>query len=292
MRHPLGICLPVAWLLCMVTGAPARAAEPDEKTQCIGASDEGQQLRDDGYYKRARESFARCSRMTCPAIVRQECAQWLVDLEARAPTVVFDAKDDKGNDLVNVKVTVDDTVLTDKLDGLPTAIDGGAHVLRFESDGFAPVEERVVLVAGEKNRVVQVRFVASPATSPPPPPEPNAMAEAAPLSRVPSAAWIFAGLAVASFASETYFGLSGLGQYNRDTGTGPNSCAGHCPASEKSSIQTQFAIADVSLGVGVVSAGLAVYFFLRPRPSATPPATAIDVSGRPGGGVATLTGRF
>jgi hypothetical protein len=99
-------------------GASARAAgDGDEKAQCISASEQGQQLRDDGAYLRAGESFARCSRESCPALVKHDCVEWRLDLEERVPTVVFGASDPQGNDLVDVKVTMDGVPLLARLDG-------------------------------------------------------------------------------------------------------------------------------------------------------------------------------
>jgi hypothetical protein len=270
----------------------ARAADPEEKTQCINASDEGQQLRDDGKYKLAREAFVRCARGTCPSLVSHDCAQWLVDVDTRSPTVVVDAKDDKGNDLVDVKVDVDGAEFIAKLDGLPRPVDPGERVFRYETAGFPPVEEHVVIRTGEKNRVLKVRFAldqSPPATAPGP--ETSESLHAGP---PPLAAWVFAGVAAAALVSETYFGLSGLSQRSQDLGPPPGGCAGHCAPSEKSSIQTKFAIADVSLGVGIVSAGLAAYFFLRPRPQPVRalPGAAVDFTPRPGGGLATVSGHF
>jgi hypothetical protein len=287
MRYLARVCLPAVVLASALVSISALAGDPDEKTQCIGASDQGQQLRDDGKFKLAHEAFTRCSRGTCPSIVRQECAQWLVDLDAKSPTVVIAATDDKGNDLVDVKVTVDGAELAAKLDGLPIAVDGGDHVFRYEAPGLPPVEEPVAIRAGEKNRVLKVQFV----TSAPPPTAPTPAPEAPHSSPPPLGAWVFSSIALAAFASETYFGLAGLGQYNSDKG--PSGCRGHCSSSEKSSIQTQFAIADASLAVGVVSACFAAYFFLRPRePNPTPAAAAVDFAPRPGGGVASVSGHF
>ncbi len=291
MRDQARALVSAALLAGLFSISRANAADPDEKTQCIAASDQGQQLRDDGKFKLAREAFTRCSRATCPGIVRQECGQWLVDLDAKTPTVVIDATDDKGNDLVSVKLSVDGTDVVAKLDGLPLAVDGGEHVFHYDAAGFAPVEEHVVIRSGEKNRVLKVRFVSSaPSAGPVAPAAPSGTPHAG--GGIPLGAWIFTGVAVAAFASETYFGLAGTNQYNQDKGTGPGSCAPHCKSSEVGSIRTQFAIADVSLGVGVVSACFAAYFFLGPRPASQPPPAAFDFTPRPGGGVATMSGRF
>ncbi len=285
------------FILCGSVSVGAQAADGDEKTQCISASDQGQQLRDEGKYKLAREAFARCARASCPAIVGRDCSAWLFELEARAPTVVFDAKDDKGGDLSDVKVTVDGAPLVARISGLPSALDPGDHVLRYRGrPGFAPVEDHVVIHAGEKNRVLRVRFASAPAPAPTPAGLPHAaplepaIAPPAPKTRaIPVAVWAFGGAAVAAFATEAYFGIAGLGQRNNDM-SGPDKCAPQCASSERSSIQTKFAIADVSLGAGVVSASLAAYFFFRGRHSA--PEAGLDIAPQPHGAVATWGGRF
>jgi hypothetical protein len=282
--------------------ARADAASDSEKEQCITAADQGQQLRDDNKYRLARDAFSRCARETCPVVVKRECGQWLHELDERSPTVVLGAQDGKGNDLTDVKVTVDDAPFASTLDGKPALVDPGEHLFRYEAAGLPPIEEHVVIKAGEKNHVLKVQFRELP-PSPTPidtPPAP----EIGLLSTIPPAVWVFGGVAIAAFASEAYFGLSGLGDRSSDLGTG--GCAPHCPSSEKSSIQTKFVLADVSLGVGLVSAGLATYFFIASRrPTATDStspamsgrrqhlaATVIDFAPRPGGGVAIVGGRF
>ena len=76
MRQLARLCLSGTLLARALSPVPARAADGrDEKTQCISASDEGQQLRDDGKFKLAGDAFARCARPTCPGVVRRECAQ-------------------------------------------------------------------------------------------------------------------------------------------------------------------------------------------------------------------------
>ena len=293
---------------CLVTFShEALADEASEKAACISASDEGQQLRDDGRYTRAREAFERCARESCPVLLRVDCVHWLLDLDQSSASVVINAKDDKGNDLVDVTVTVDGQPFASKLDGKPLAVDPGAHMFHYEAAGFAPMEEHAVIHAAEKNRVLNVRFPVALASSRPPPieaapvpgpdearvaippPAPDTVpAHAAPTDpRLPG--WVFAGVSVVAFASEAYFGLTGLSQ--RSTDLGPAGCATEkdCPSSEKSSIQTKFAVADVSLGVGLVSAGLAAYFFFRPLDK---PAVAIDLTPRPGGWTASISGSF
>ena len=288
-RSTISLLLSAA-ALCVLVTDPARGADADEKEQCINASDQGQQLRDDGKYRLARDAFLRCSRSTCPAIVSHNCAQWLIDVDGRSPTIVIAAKDENGNDLVDVKVTSDGTELAAKLNGMPLPIDPGEHAMHYETAGFPPIDDHVVIRTGEKNRVLKVRFALEKLAEQPAPAAPTTPPAPEPSRGVPLATWVFGGVAVAAFASEAYFGITGVSQYNGDTGDGK--CAPHCGQSEVSSVQTKFLAADVSLGVGLVSAGLATYFFLRPRESKPAADTAIDFAPHAGGGVATVSGHF
>jgi hypothetical protein len=272
----------------------------DDKQQCLAASDQGQQLRDDGKYQRAREAFAACARNACPALVRRDCMKWLADLEQASPSIVVGAKDDKGGDLVDVTVLVDGVPLVTKLDGKPTPVDPGAHVLRFETTGYPRVEQHVIVRAGEKSRLLVVQFgtpapPATPATSPAPA-APHASAATGDSDRTPqgtrTSAWVFGGLAVVAFGTEAYFGLSGLSDRSR---LKSQACAqtASCPESSVDSIRTKFTVADIGLGVGIASAAISAYLFLAP-PSETAPshAAAVDVVPVPGGAAMSVAGRF
>ncbi|MDP9035081.1 MAG: hypothetical protein M3O50_09760 [Myxococcota bacterium] len=131
-------------------GAPA----PGTKEACLTAADEGQSLRDDGKHMLAREQFLGCAREVCPRIVRDQCTEWLRQLDESTPTVVFGAKDDHGNDVTSARVTADGKLITDHLDGKPFAMDPGPHDIVFERPGSQPVTVHVVLRTGEKNRDV------------------------------------------------------------------------------------------------------------------------------------------
>jgi hypothetical protein len=136
---------------CVIGSCPARA---DDKAQCLAASEQGQNQRDDGHYRAARESFLSCSREVCPKVVAQSCTRWLNELDQQAPTIVLAAKDALGNDLTEVRVSLDGATIATRLDGTPIQADAGEHVVRFEREGSTSVELKVVLRAGEKARVL------------------------------------------------------------------------------------------------------------------------------------------
>jgi hypothetical protein len=155
LRFPAGVFLAaLSWPgLAHAEGGTAT------KDACLAAADQGQNQRDDGLYLSARESFATCARDVCPNVIAQSCTRWLREVEENTPTVVLGAKDERGNDLTDVTVSFDFEPLATTLDGKPVPIDAGQHVLRFERQGSVPVEQKLVLRAGEKARVVTVTLL-------------------------------------------------------------------------------------------------------------------------------------
>jgi hypothetical protein len=286
-------------LATLLAFAPTKA-RADEKQRCIAASEQGQELRDSGNYTRAREQFASCARASCPAIVRRDCAHWQADLEDSWPSLVVSAKDGSGNDLVDVRVLLDGAPLLAKLSGQATRIDPGEHVLRCEAQGYTPVEEHIVVRAGEKNRMVQVQLGpaqgAAPAagatdrTAAPGARDAGEESRAAGTRR--TSAIVFGAIALTAFASEAYFGLTGLSDRSALMSS---SCAqtATCSPSSVDSIRTKFTVADISLGVGLASAALATYLYLTS--SAGEPAARsarVDLTPLQGGASATIAGRF
>jgi hypothetical protein len=267
----------------------ARAAELEEKKACVAAADQGQVLRDEGKFRPAREAFMRCAQKTCPELVSADCSEWLVDLEQRSPSVIVSATDGEGNALTRVQVTVDGELLTEQLDGKLLIIDIGEHVVRYEAAGFESVEQRITIAPSDKRRALRVRLMAKRAAvaARPAAEAPEADGDGRP---IPLPAWIFGGTALAAFASATYFGLNGVAQ--RSEALAADGCAPNCPASEKSSISRKFLVADISLGVGLVSAGLATYFLLRPRESPPSAAATITFAPQKSGGVALFRSHF
>ncbi len=271
-----------------VLAAPA-VASADDVAACVKASEQGQQLRDDGRYKRAREQFALCSRDVCPGIVRKDCTEWLGALDQSMPSVVISAKDASGRDLTDVKVTVDGQPFLDKLDGKPVALDPGEHILHYEAAGVALADDRVVMHAGEKNRQVMVR-IGAPAPAPTPAtPEGPAKSSS---GGIPTAAIVVGAIGVVAIGSFAFFGITGKSEISELR----NTCAPNCEQSRVDSARSKLIVADISLGVGVVALGVATWMFLAnskaPSQVTTTGFNHLDVRAIPGGGVAEIGARF
>lgn len=273
---------PLPLLLAIVLATAPVAAAIDKKA-CIASSEKAQQLRADGHLTAAREELLQCAREACPAVVRKDCARWLGEIEDALPSVVLAARDAGGHDVTSAKVWVDGKVFAEKLDGKAQTLDPGTHVFRFEADGHPTVEETVLVREGEKNRTITVTFPA-----PPQPDKPaDGAAAVAPKASPSPAAWVLGGVGVVALGGFAYFGLSGRSRASdlRDT------CAPACPSGDVDDVRNRLLLADVSLGVAVVSFGVATWLFLSPR-SEAPPAHAVGVQPMLGGGAVHWVGRF
>ena len=175
-HRPSRACLALLAAHLVGLSSPGRA-QADEKQACLAASDKGQQLKLDGKLRAAKEQLILCARSECPALVRQDCAQWTSEVMAALPSVVIGARDWQGHDVLAVKVVVDGTLLTDTLDGKPLPVDPGVHKFHYEATATgAAVEDQVLVREGEKNRALTVTFPAPPgAVADASPPTPTAM---------------------------------------------------------------------------------------------------------------------
>jgi hypothetical protein len=282
---------------------PLTKARADEKQRCIAASEQGQELRDSGKYRLAREAFGACARSSCPSLVRRDCGNWQAELEESWPSLIVAANDGTGNDLVDVRVLLDGAPLLTKLDGQPARIDPGEHVLRCEADGYRAAEERVVVRAGEKGRVVRLQLVplrAAPATIAAGDRAPAAPSGASGESTNAAgtkrtSAYVFGAISLTAFVSEAYFGLTGISDRNALMAS-PCAQSATCSPGSVDSIRTKFTVADISLGVGLASAALATYLYLTSARSEPKDPSAhsalVDFTPLSGGGAATMTRRW
>lgn len=263
-----------------------------EKEECVAASESAQKLRTQKKLRAARKELITCAQESCPGVVKKDCVAWLAEIEEALPTVVINAKDASGNDLTDVRVSIDGEPFVSKLDGTATPIDPGPHTIRYEVDGSEPVETKVLIREGERNRTLTVTIGSKPAPPPPPPaptPAPIAPTKAdTGSSKIPTATWVFGAVSLVSFAGFAYFGLSGRADKRELLDT----CAPYCNKDDEQPARTKFILADVSLGVGLVSLGLATVFLVTAKDEPKNSAMRVDVMPLASGGAAMFTGSF
>lgn len=285
-------CAVVAALALAVVSRGARAE--DVKKQCAAAYEQAQVLRKERKLQKAEEQLEICSQKACPLFVRKGCAQWSKEVLASIPTVVFEVRDASGKPLENARVLVDGKVLKDPIDAAEVAMDPGDHVLRYEVPGADPIEQGVSIREGEKARKLSILFDTTAPVAPPPPPPGAGSSEG---GGPPVLGFVLGGVGVLGVGAFVTLGVLGKSQRDdlRDT------CAPSCSEDDVSSVRTKLILADVSLGVGVVSLGVATYLFIassasKPQPAAPVEAEKarlwLDVAPRAGGGSLMLTGAF
>ncbi|MDB4937584.1 MAG: hypothetical protein JWP87_4556 [Labilithrix sp.] len=248
-----------AWIA--VAASPSHAADPTVQ-ECLSSSDRATALRSEGRYRDARKSFLACVAESCPAIVRRDCVTSLTELDQLQPSFVFAVRDERGADMSEVRVLVDGELLVERLDGKPVNVDVGSHVFTFTA-GPRYREQRVSVLARttEKNRVLPVTMDPIGASTPAPPASGAAAPATQPSAAVPVLPIVLGAVGVVALGSFAYLGLSAKSDL-RALEDDPCAIRRTCAQSDVDSVRTRFALADVALGVGVVSLAAATWLWL------------------------------
>jgi hypothetical protein len=259
--------------LAAVLAAPAARADV---AACIAASESSLSLRQQGKLHESLHQLAICADTSCPDEVKAECARRIEAVNAAMPTLILAAKDGAGNDLSDVRVSMDGAPLVSTLDGRPQSIDPGEHVFVFEQAGQAPVEKRLVLREGERDRREEVVIgpAPPPVGNPPPAPAPPPAGGWTPQRTL---AVVGGGLGLVGVGLGTSWGLYAISSQNREKSDcpSPSSC-NHPQASEDYTTARQDATASTVAfvaGAAFLAAG-AVLWFTAPSVRVAPAASA------------------
>jgi hypothetical protein len=274
----------LGWCCLMATRARAEtpsaagsSATTSPREACLAEHEQAQDARLDGKLLEARNDLRQCSAATCPALVTRDCVAWLAEIEQQIPSVIFRATKD-GVDLEKLRVKEGDQLLTDTLTGTPLELNPGPHHFIAELPDMPAQDATYVLQAGDKGRIVSFSFTSpAPVTSPS-----KAISGPGPrLSRpVPTLTWVLGGVAVAALATGGVLG--GLALDKRSDVS--KECSPLCTDREVQGVKRLALAADVSLGIGLVAAGLSLYTFAA-RPAiatgdlAPLPRFALDFTG-------------
>jgi hypothetical protein len=268
--------------------APAQAQ--DSRADCVAAAEQAQSLRSEHKLQRARQQLLICAQAACPDVVQTDCAQWLSEVETAMPSVVIKARDPSGRDIVAVTVLLDGDRLVDHLDGLALPIDPGIHRFRFESGGMLAVEEQVVVGEGEKQRVLAVQFRPLEPKAPNPKLESPIPAGDHPSKVVRVVPYVLGGVGLVALGSFAYFGIKGRTE-SSDLAAGCGATKS-CSEAQVDPLKQHLLVADISLGVSLVSLGVAPWMFLSRAPTAPKQNAAVQVGAGPSGGAVQLRWGF
>jgi hypothetical protein len=275
----------IAFFTAMTILAPSMAFAAPDKAACLAEYEETQKLKKSGKLLDAKKHALVCAQDGCPAVVRDDCTSWSVELEKSIPTIVLVVTDSEGHDVTDAVAYVDGKKVTAHLEGKAIALDPGAHKLRLEREGYDTIEQDVVAHEGDKNRNVNVKFPKKGGDAAAPAPVTTAPVDTTTTTHskpVPTAAWVFTGLGVAGLAGFAVFGLMGS---SKKSDLDAKFCKPACAQADVDAAKRDFLVADVALGVGVVSLGIATVLILtRGQEPTAAPAVGLAITPHVGGG--------
>jgi hypothetical protein len=271
VRWPLTGFAAVASVLaaCAASALPA-TARADDKTACINADTQGQELRLKGHWRDAEALFQACLRLPqCPAAVAQDCTTRLDDVRSAMPTLLVAAQQPDGSDTVDARLVIDGQVVARSLRATAIEVDPGEHVVTVEHDGWIAQEQQLVVREREKDRRLAFQF-AFPSPQAMSPPESTREHEHGGIDVLGVTLTATGGIAVAVGATFAIIGLakrSSLLASCGDTET--------CSSSDVSAVNRDYWIGGIVGGVGLVALGFGIWELVtnhgRPRADAGAP---------------------
>jgi len=267
-----------AWLGSIVlVASPAHAAPPSAATtpdaraapsgadRCTTAYDRTQRLRQASRLRAARSEALVCADAACPAVLRDDCTRWVDEIQRATPTVVVRVVGADGCDLVGARVAIDGEDAGDRSQGIALPVDPGAHRVRAEPAGAAPIERSVVVGEGERDRRIDLSAAPAGATCGAPRPlAPGDRPRPAPARPTPPLAYVLGGFGLASVAAGAVVAATGFAKRS-DLG----GCKPGCNPDDVDAMRRTFVVSDALVGVGVASLAAALVLYVT-RPVAAP----------------------
>jgi hypothetical protein len=285
----------ITWMSWLLPGlgmlwTQASAAAPPPDGACSKNAEQAREHVLAGRLRRARAAYAECAQSRCGALRSQQCRSALLQLDADTPTVIPVATDRNGVPQVDVSVSVDGEPLTTHTDGRSVEVDPGMHDFSFRTAQGDVQSEKVLILQGQRNRVLSVQLLrsaapAAPSPAPPlPPPSeaappssgsashtPLAPAARAPVEDAPSGsgesrptpllAYVVGGAGLAAVGSSLL-----LAHWGREDNLLLDRCAPNCSRESVDHVRHLYIAADITLGAGVVALGAATWLYLsRPE---------------------------
>jgi hypothetical protein len=270
-----------ALITSLVAMPIARAAgRTDDAEACFEAAEAAQPLMRQNKLRAAQVQLAVCVRDTCPKVVRSDCTAWMDSVSDALPTVraaAFERRGGASFRLDDVRVLVDgEPLVTDHLGARVASVDPGVHVFRFERAGYAPIEERVDIPRGAKDRPVSATFDArdvAPTRARPP---------------VSTATVLLAGAGVLALGGGIYFEASGLADRSHLEST--CKATRTCAQSDVDAARRSVLTGDLLLGASVILLGGATVLYLTRGSAKSTGALRLEIRPLMGGLAAGVEG--
>jgi hypothetical protein len=276
-RHTL--CVTLCSVVGVLWNTASTCAASGRARDCSAVYEAAREQELAGHLHEATLIFQNCAIDSCSNPVRQTCQAKLFRLELDVPSVVPLVKDDAGEPIVDVQVTMDGRLIASRLDGRALSVDPGLHEFVFRADGSVIGRQRLVIAQGQRNREL---WVALPALEGATTSQPTAAVNhgAAPTAELSDHAQASAARTHAEATPPRHVNLSepeghgpgaapyllggtallGAGAYvlmstwARGDNRQLKNCSPNCSADSVSHIRSLYLAADISLGVAIASA--------------------------------------
>jgi hypothetical protein len=261
--------------------SPHHAASPSAGDTCVMAYEQAQQNQRARRLLQSRADLQLCQRV-CPSMLTLDCDRWLGEVTGAIPTVILYAVDQQGRSLSAVRVLVDGAPLVESLDGAQVEVDPGEHTFTFEGRRGGRTETRVTVSSSERAQTISVRLDEAAVGA---------------LRSPPTATWVLGGVAAGALTLGGVLAIKG----HVDRSDLEESCAPNCSDDEVDTVRTEWAMAGVAAGVGAAAAIAAIVIWASDGDATAPTsgarariprALSLRAAPAPGGGFATLVGRF
>jgi hypothetical protein len=264
----------------------ARTADVS-KLECAEAFEQAQRLRNGFRYIDAGAEALKCANPACGPLLSEECGKIYGELQAVMPSIVFVARDESGNDLMNATVHVDGKDSPISVDGTPMPLDPGSHEFRFTAEGFEPLVQSAVIRTGERLRPligVLKKATTLPAAQLP---EPRTRIDDQPNPEIPLATYVLGGIGLVGFAGFVGFRVAGANEFDSLS----RECKPNCSQESVDGVKQKYLFSNIALAVGAAAsvAALSVYLF---SPGSGQGTTALQITHSGDGAGARVTSSF
>jgi len=251
----------MVWWCTLLGFSLTRVAHADALEECLATHEDAQANWRAAHFLAAKEGLIKCV-ASCPGEIALDCSTLLQRVESNTPTAVAVATDANGADVKLAKVTIDDHLVLEQLDGLSVPLDPGEHHFRIEWPSGESAEQTVVLSEGEKNRRVVFAQAPKPEERPSSTPQQHAAPPHPDARR--TAAYVLAAASAGFLATFAIFAISGKQKENE-----VDRCKPYCLQSQADAMHSRYLIGDLSLGLTLATGGVASYLFFSSSHSAT-----------------------
>jgi hypothetical protein len=246
---------------------------------CISTHADAQVLVRAGQLLQARQRFEACAIPDCPQLIQKDCKNLGKAVDKSIPTLRLSLREPDGNVVNGFEVEIDGVALALSASESSIEVNPGEHRLRLTAVSFPPAEVSVPVRRGEKDQRVIVQLA----------PRDPASRKVRSLGQILTGVGALGLVTFISFGVSAHLDKDALG----DRATRPESERDYQLAER---MHQKSVVADISLGVGLVSLGVATYLLYVTRNSvgdvAKKPLVGFDVRGSSNGAAAFLGGVF